>query len=190
MAKPPCPFFCLLPLLLPKASDRPPWPGPSSHRPTLDTSILLMENSAQGVEGPPAGDIVGSALWLAQGTIKPIRLPLATPKVQAVKQGVQSKTSNQSHYPSHPPLPTWGTLEMSEHTRGRSSTWSVTTAIKKLRSTCLTRKQQLRTQSAGPLFSTATAVIPCCKSCAPRLSQPPQEGSEQSLCTEHEQAPS
>lgn len=74
---------------------------------------------------------VSSALWLAQGTIKPIKLPLATPKVQAVKQGVQRKTSNQSYYPSHPPLPTWGTLEMSEHTRGRSSTWSVTTVIKK-----------------------------------------------------------
>lgn len=117
--------------MLPKVSDRPPWPGPGSHRPTLDTSILLMENSAQGVEDPPAGDKVSSALWLAQGTIKPIRLPLATPKVQAVKQGVQRKTSNQSYYPSHPPLPTWGTLEMSEHTRGRSSTWSVTTVIKK-----------------------------------------------------------
>lgn len=54
---------------------------------------------------------------------------------QAVRQGVQSKISNQSHRPSHPPPPrplhpAWGTLECFEHTRGRRSTRSVTTVIK------------------------------------------------------------
>lgn len=58
-------------------------------------------------------------------------MPLATLRIQAVKQGVQRETSSQSHDPSHSPLPTWGTFEMFEHTRGRSSTWSVTTVIKK-----------------------------------------------------------
>ena len=100
----------------------------------------------------------------AQCPAKPDRLPLATPKIQAVRQRVQSKTSDQSHCPSHPPLPTWGTLEMFEHTRERSSTWSATTVIKRPCSTCLTRKKQLRTQNAGPLFSfTAAATVPCCR---------------------------
>ena len=101
------PSSCLLPLLLPKISDRRPWPGPCSHRPSLDTSILLMENRAQGVEDPPAwpaADIVSSALW-GPNTVKPIRLPLATSKIQAVQQGVQGYTSNHSTTLPIPHLP-------------------------------------------------------------------------------------
>ena len=70
-AKPPCPFFLSATSLASKGIRQTPLAWSRSHRPTLDTSILLMENSTQGVEDPPAGDIVSSALWWPKAPSSP-----------------------------------------------------------------------------------------------------------------------
>lgn len=122
-AKPPCPFFLSATSLASTGIRQTPLAWSWQSQAHLGHLQLTHGEQSPRCGGPSFRWHSELCPMVAQGTIKP--------KIQAVKQGVQSKTSNQSHYPSHPPLPTWGTLEMSEHTRGRSSTWSVTTVTKK-----------------------------------------------------------